>query len=74
MKDMKEFSDQIVADAVAHGFKAFPGKPLSWSAAYFNNKLVFMIAHFEMITGFTFNYHSLRRDVEAVKVCLEDFK
>lgn len=63
----KDEASQIAAEVRDHGFSLIPGKPLSYSAAYFTTKVVAMIAAFELQTGLTFTYASLRNSVNKLK-------
>lgn len=63
----KDEALQIAAVVRDHGFSLIPGKPLSYSAAYFSTKVTAMIADFELRTGLSFPYASLRNYVYRLK-------
>lgn len=60
-------ASQIAAEVRDHGFSLIPGKPLSYLAAYFFTEVTAMIADFELRTGLTFPYASLRNYVNSLK-------
>lgn len=72
MISMDKYLDQIVDDALVHGYRPLPGRSLPFSAAYFTTKVIVMIAMFEMETGYRFPLERVAADLLGVQKALED--